>query len=463
MEANKMKEKYGLLTAISMVVGIVIGSGIFFKASKVLANTNGNMLQTVAVVGIVGLIMIICSLIFAALATRYEKVNGIVDYAEVMVGPRYAYLVAWFLTIIYYPTLTACLAWVSAQYTCALFGFDVAGSAHVVIGAIYLIGIYGLNALSPKIAGKFQVSTTVIKLVPLVLMAIVGTIVGIINGNTIEAFAATTQQISETAGGSGMLGAIVAFSFAYEGWIIATSINAELKNAKKNLPRALIIGAIIVIAVYICYFIGLTGSMSVAEMTAAEDLPRMAFSNVFGSFVGSIIYVLIVISCLGTTNGLMMGSIRGAYSIAARNRGVKPESLAELDPHSNAPTNSAIVGLLLCGFWFIYWQLGFFEGRVLGTVNLPAFLTWEPDELPIITLYGAYIPIFIRMMMKEKDLKPFKRFALPALGVIACAFMVFCAIKAYGVDCLYYLALFAIVTVIGIFYMKVKTPKGIKE
>lgn len=450
---TKMKPKYGLLTAISMVVGIVIGSGIFFKAGKVLTNTGGDMLQTLGVVAIVGVIMIICSLIFASLATRYEKVNGIVDYAEVAIGPKYAYLVAWFLTTIYYPTLTSCLAWISAQYTCALFGLPVAGSEHVVIGALYLIGIYVMNTLSPKIGGKFQVSTTIIKLIPLVLMAVVGTIAGMINGLTIQAFTQTTKELATSGGG--MLGAIAAFAFAYEGWIIATSINAELKDSKKNLPKALILGAIIVIAVYLLYFLGLTGSMSVPDMVnVGGDLPGVAFTNVFGTFVGSIIYVFIVISCLGTTNGLMMGSIRGAYSIAARGRGIAPKALAQVDPSSNAPTNSALVGLLMCTLWYFYWQICFIQG---GDLGIPALINWEPDELPIITLYGSYIPIFISMMIHQKDLNKFQRFVMPTLGIFSCLFMLYCAYAAYGVQCWYYLIVFAAIMLIGVCFMKQKS------
>lgn len=450
---TKMKPKYGLFTAISMVVGIVIGSGVFFKAGKVLVNTGGNMLQTLAVVAIIGVIMMICSLIFAKLATRYEKVNGVVDYAEVTMGPRYAYMVAWFLTTIYYPTLTSCLAWISAQYACALFGLPVAGAAHVAIGALFLVGIYVINALSPKLGGKFQVSTTVIKLIPLSLMAIVGTIAGMANGLTIQAFQATTQQIGQTGGG--MMGAIVAFAFAYEGWIIATSINAELKDSKKNLPKALIIGAVIVIAVYLLYFLGMTGAMSVPEMIQAGDnLPGLAFTNVFGSFVGSIIYVFIVVSCLGTTNGLMMGSIRGAYSIAARGRGVAPQALSQVDPGSNAPTNSAVVGLLMCILWYFYWQVCFIQGGELG---IPAIINWEPDELPIITLYGSYIPMFISMMVKHKDFNKFQRFVMPALGIAACVFMLYCAVAAYGIQCAYYLLVFAVIMLIGVFFMKEKS------
>jgi len=95
-----------------------------------------------------------------------------------------------------------------------------------VIGALYLVGIYVLNALSPRISGKFQVSTTVIKLVPLILMALIGTIRGIANGMTIEAVRHTTEQVASNVGGNGFLSAIVAFAFSYEGWIVATSINA---------------------------------------------------------------------------------------------------------------------------------------------------------------------------------------------------------------------------------------------
>lgn len=451
---DQMRSKYGLMTAISMVVGVVIGSGIFFKAGKVLSFTGGSIVQTLSVVAIIGITMLICALVFASLATRHGKVNGVVDYAEVMVGSKYAYFEAWFLTTIYYPTLTSTLAWISAQYTCALFDIPATGSAHVVIGALYLVGIYVLNALSPRISGKFQVSTTVIKLVPLILMALVGTIRGIANGMTVEAVRHTTEQVASNVGGNGFLSAIVAFAFSYEGWIVATSINAELKDPKKNLPRALTLGSIIVIAIYLLYFLGLTGAMPVPDLIAAGDaLPGLAFASVFGDFIGSIIYVFIVISCLGTTNGLMMAATRGAYSIAIRNRGINPKQFSVVDPVSNTQSNSAVFGLLACMIWFFYWQFCFIQGPELG---IPAFISWEPDELPIITLYASYIPIFVCVMYKEKDFGVVRRYVMPSLAVLACLFMVFCAVMAYGIQCVYYLAVFFVVMAVGALFMKEK-------
>lgn len=455
--SDQLKERYGLFTAISMVVGIVIGSGVFFKAGKVLTNTGGSMSGALLTVAIVGLVMLICSYVFATLATRYKKINGIVDYAEASLGPRYGYYVAWFLTVIYYPTLTITLAWVSAQYTCLLFGFDVGGGAHVAIGALFLMCGFVLNTMSPRLAGKFQVSTTVIKLIPLCLMAVVGTIAGLVNGMTPAALSDASASASMVTGGGSMMGAIVAFSFSYEGWIIATSINAELKDPKKNLPRALLIGAGICIIVYLGYFVGITGSMTVDQMLNAGDmLPQIAFTNIFGDFVGSIIFVFIVISCLGTMNGLMMGCVRGAYTMAARGEGIRPQFFAHLDPETNMPHNSAILGLLLCAFWYAYWQICFWGGGVLGEINIPFFFNWEPDELPIITLYASYIPIFITMMRREKDLNTLQRYIAPGLGVIACCFMAFCAFYAYGAQAWYYLGFFAIVMVIGSFFTRKK-------
>jgi hypothetical protein len=132
--------------------------------------------------------MIVCAYTFSIMATKYEYVNGIVDYADVTMGSKYGYYVGWFMATIYYPTLTSVLAWVYARYACVLLGFDIVGPQCMTIACFFLIGSYALNALSPILAGKFQVSATVIKLVPLLLMAVVGTIVGLTSGMTAENF-----------------------------------------------------------------------------------------------------------------------------------------------------------------------------------------------------------------------------------------------------------------------------------
>jgi APA family basic amino acid/polyamine antiporter len=251
-----------------MVVGIVIGSGVFFKAEKVLAATGGNLPLGILAWIIGGAIMVVCAYTFSIMATRYEYVNGIVDYAEVSLGKKYGYYIGWFMSTIYYPTLTGALAWVSARYTCVLFGFSITGPEALAITRFYLVASYAVNALSPVLAGKFQVTSTTIKLVPLLLMAVVGIIVGLSNGMTVENFTTITKQVST---GNALFTAVVATAFVYEGWIIATSINAELKDSKKNLPKALVIGTLIVIVTYILYYIGLSGAVSNAALMESGE------------------------------------------------------------------------------------------------------------------------------------------------------------------------------------------------
>ncbi len=452
---EKLEKRYGLPTAICMVVGTVIGSGVFFKAQNVLAATGGNMPLGIWAWVISGLLMIVCSLQFAIMATKYEEVSGVIDYAEATCGKSYAYYLAWFLVNLYYPGMTSVLSWVSARYFGVLFGWSMVSSEVLTLAGFFLIASYALNALSPRLAGKFQVSATVIKLIPIILMAVVGTFAGLINGTLTYNF---TNVVSEAVGGTGggLFAAIVATVFAYEGWICATSINAELKNAKKNLPVALIVGSIIVVAAYVLYYIGVAGGAT-SEVLIGEGATT-AFTNIFGGVGGVILNLCIVVSCLGTLNGLMVAATRGMYSIACRDEGPKPEMFKQIDQSTNMVTNSSIWGLLVCAAWLV-----FFYGANLTEKGWFGYFNFDSSELPIITIYALYIPMFAAWMIKEKKMGFVKRFLIPSVAIVSCLFMVFAAVYAHGITpyllakengkfsfpVLFYLIIFAFIMLIG--------------
>lgn len=441
---SQLTKKYGLFTAIAMVVGICVGSGVFFKAEKILSATGGNLPLGIMAWIIGGLIMISCAYTFAVMATRYVQVNGIVDYAEATAGKRYAYHVGWFMTMIYYPTLTSVLSWVSARYTAVLFGWDITGGETMTIAAFYLVASYAVNSLSPILAGKFQVATTVIKLIPLGLMAILGTIMGVKSGLIFENF---SNNVFEVNTSTALFTAVVATSFAYEGWIIATSINAELIDAKRNLPIALIVGTFTVMLVYILYYIGLAGTVANETlMLNGEAGAKLAYEVLFSGLGGTLIFVFVIISCLGTLNGLMLACTRGLYAIAVRKQGPNPKMFSQVDPVSNMPTNAAVFGLLLAGTWLLY-----FYGANL-TAPWFGFLSFDSSELPIVTIYAIYIPIFLIMMRNEKDLSSFKRFIMPTFAIIGSLFMITAAFFAHQWAALAYLIIFAVVMLPGFFY-----------
>ncbi|MGN1414095.1 MAG: APC family permease [Anaerovoracaceae bacterium] len=467
-----MNKRYGIVTATCMVVGIVIGSGVFFKAQTVLQITDGDMPMGILAWIVGGLIMLSCILAFAVMATMYEKVNGVVDYAEATVGKRYAYLVGWFMSVIYYPSLVAVLAWLSARYTLVFFqsvnpelvfseGGLATGAECMALSLVFLCGSYGLNALSPKLAGHFQVSTTLIKLVPLVLMMIFGVIYGLKTGQLAENFSGAAPGIIGTAGpasGTGMLlGAVVSTAFAYEGWIVATSINAELKDARRTLPAALILGSLIIIAVYVFYFIGVAGGASTRQLM--EEGATTAFLQIFGNVFGNILNLFVAVSCMGTLNGLMLGNTRGLYALAVRGEGPKPEVFGRVDETTKMAGNSSIFGLLLAAFWFLH-----FYGSNLAPFPWFGKFSFDSSELPIVTTYLLYLPIFVLFMKKNPQLGMVKRFVVPSLAICGSIFMVCAAIYAHGVKpylaakaagefsmpVLFYLILFLIIAVIGV-------------
>ena len=144
-----LEKRYGLLTAIAMVVGIVIGSGVFFKAEKVLTATGGDLPTGILAWFLGGLVMVICAYNFAIMATKHEKVSGVVDYAEMLVGPKYGYFFAWFMATIYFPSMTSVVAWVSARYFGVLMGWDIVGPQVMTMAGLFLVGSYVINALAP--------------------------------------------------------------------------------------------------------------------------------------------------------------------------------------------------------------------------------------------------------------------------------------------------------------------------
>ncbi len=441
-----MEKRYNLLTAIAMVVGTVIGSGVFFKAEVVLKNTGGNLMIGVLSWLIMGVVMIICTYTFGLVAGNYEGADGLVAFTRASCGKTYAYYVGWFMTVVYYPTLTGVLCWLPARYLGVLIGGEVwanpTSAPVMTLSVVFMVATYAMNALAPKLAGKFQISTTAIKLIPLGLMAVVGTIVGLTNGQITYNFANIVDP--SVAPTTGLFAGVVALSFAYEGWICATSIGSELKDAKRNLPRALVIGAIIVVAVYVAYYVGLAGALdSAVMMENGQEGAKLAFQNIFGQVGGALIFVFVVISCWGTCNGLTMSVCRGMYDLAVDSNSEKLKMFKNIDPTTNMPTNSTVVGLLTTGLWLVY-----FYGANLAPTPWFGPFCFDSSELPIITLYLLYIPIFLKLM-KLENLKGVNRYVVPALAILCCLFMCFACIYTYRIKVLFYLIVFAVIMLAG--------------
>ena len=384
-----------------------------------------------------GLIALSLTYALGVLSTQHEEIDGITGLAETLVGEKYAYVFGWFMATILFPALVGVLAWISGRFTVELLDLEADlffSSQTYLFAFFYLVAIYVMNALAPKLAERFHVSCTFIKVVPLILMGIVGLIVGLSNGTTVANMGSSYVPVVE---GNPFFIALISTAFAYLGWEVVISLSKEIINVKRNLPIALVAGMTIVISIYVLYFIGLFGAASVEELTSGGV--RVAFTNVFSEVGGTLLFVFIIISCLGTLNGLTTALGRSFYALAARNQGPKPKLLSRVDPASGMPANSMALGLLLVTAWMLV-----FGGHLAGYFTFPV-----PDLIPI-SFNAMIIPILVAMMFKEKKLGFFNRIVAPLIAIAGAAFLIYAIVYQQGMTVLHFLAVFAVMTVIGL-------------
>ncbi len=342
MEHNK---KYGLFTAITMIIGIVIGSGIFFKADDVLKYTNGNVLLGILIFCIAAIAIIFGSISISQLATRTDKPGGIISYAEEFVNKETASAFAWFLVFLYLPSIIAVVSWVAGIYICQLFNIQEGILNPYTIGILIIFIYYLINTLSAKFGGYFQNTSMVIKLIPLILFAIFG----LIKGQPQEALSVDIENIKTTGVGLGILAAFGPIAFSFDGWIVATSICHEIKNSKRNLPIALIISPIAILLAYILYFVGVSVFVGPQDVLQLGDNSVNQMANIlFGPTGAKIMLVFVIVSVLGTVNGVVLAMIRMPYSLAIRNIIPFSKQLSKPNDKLNGiPLNSAICALII--------------------------------------------------------------------------------------------------------------------
>jgi APA family basic amino acid/polyamine antiporter len=451
---NTLEKKYGPVTATAMVVGVVIGSGVFFKADDVLNMTKGNILLALIAWVIGAFAMIFGALVFAEYAQRIEKNNGIVDYTEVAYGRRAGYLVGWFNWILYFSPLTAILAWVTGQYLLTVFSVSSAEHPMAVwwIAAALILAVYLINSVAPAFSGKLQVGVTVAKLIPLILVGIVGTFVGIKNGVSVSNFTAASTGILRDS--HTLSSAVVATAFAYEGWIVALTINGEIKDAKKNLPRALTFGALIIFIIYIAYFLGVSGVLPTERIMAEGDQAVLsAVTTLFGTVAGTVLMIFVTISCFGTLNGLILTNIRVPYSLAVRGLGPIPGQLSKIEKRTGMPLRAALLSTVLSLFYLFLWygSLNQLFGRYIGI-----------DEIPIVMVYGVYVFLYIWYMKHFDDLNLFSRFVKPGLAMVGSAIILYGGFSNESIGM--YLLISVAVLLFGlVFYREEKTESHVNK
>jgi APA family basic amino acid/polyamine antiporter len=262
------------------------------------------------------------------------------------------------------------------------------------------------------------VSATAIKLIPIALVVVVGLFAGIIVGpefGVINAF-----KTSAETGVANFGAAVTTTAFAYEGWVCATSINAELKDSKKNLPRALVLGTIAILVFYLLYYASLSAVLGNGGVINADsNAPVLVFEKIFGNFGGILFTLFITISCLGTVNGLIISSCRGMYTLSCRGQGICPQKFSKLSANGSTSFWSCVYGyacsIIILALWALIFNNSWFGTR-FGAL----------DELVCAVIYALYITMYVYIIRKFDDVGVFKRYVMPIIAIIGSVFFTLC-------------------------------------
>lgn len=443
--SNNPNEHYGLFTATTMIIGIVIGSGIFFKSDDVLLYTGGNVLLGVALFCLGALSIIFGSLTITELSLRGMKQGGIIGYFEEFTSSRIAGAFGWFQTFVYYPTINVVISWVCAIYMFSLFNINGTLELQVLVGFLVFTFIYALNALSYKLGGYFQNVSTIIKLIPLLLIASVGFFW---KGATPQ-IPADITVVTKSDVGLGWLAALAPIAYSFDGWIISTSIASEVKNPKKNMTLALIIGPIIVLFVYLMYFLGLNHMLGSEYIMSTGNLAINVVGDLLlGSHGFTILMTFIIIAVLGVINGVSLGSIRMPQILASKNMLPHSEGIKKIHPKYEVSLRAVLISYCTTIFWMVMHYVTQKTGVLNGS---------DISEISIVFSYGCYILLYIKVLkMKEQGIinSTFKGVICPVLALIGAFVILFGSIITNPFYVICFILFCSFVCLIGYIYTR---------
>ncbi|MCM3735064.1 amino acid permease [Bacillus cytotoxicus] len=402
MSQAQLKKEIGFFAALTTVIGTVIGAGVFFKPTALYGVTGSASLGILA--WVIGGILTVCSGLTAAeLSAAIPETGGMMAYLKRTYGNLTAFLLGWAQTVIYFPANIAALAIIFGTQAVSLFGLNANEHKLMIIGVAIITAAFVtfMNSLGAKAAGGIQMASTICKLVPLALLIIFGLLH---KGDvTLQLFPveAGPGKSFISALGSGLL----ATMFAYDGWIHVGNIAGEMKNPKKDLPKAIVIGLSTVMVVYLLINIAFLMVMSASALAGTDTPASQVATILFGAMGGKLVTIGILISVFGTINGYIMTGMRIPYAMALENKLPFSKWFATLSKNGHVPYNSGI--FMLC-VSVIMMVIGGFN----ALTDMLVFVIW-------IFYTMTFVAVFI-LRKREPDLvRPYKVPLYPIIPIIS--------------------------------------------
>jgi APA family basic amino acid/polyamine antiporter len=334
--ARSLSRTLGLRDLVLIVVGTVIGSGIFLVPSTVLRQTGGDVTAALLVWVVGGVLSMLGALTFAELGAAKPDAGGLYVYIRDAFGALPAFLYGWTAFFVIGSGSVATLAVAFTGYLRQLV--PVSPMAAKVVAVIVIAIIMAVNVRGVRQGADVQNVTTAIKAGAIVVMSVLLLALGAGASAVPSVDAASPADMSLFSGlGLAMIGVL----WAYEGWQYATFSAGETVDPQRIFPRALVLGTMILIAIYLLANVAYLAALGTTGVMASERVAADAVSAVLGPAAGKVIAAVILVSMFSAANGITLTAPRLYFSMA-RDR-LFFAKLAEVHPRFGTPALAIVV------------------------------------------------------------------------------------------------------------------------
>ena len=326
-----LARRLGLFDATMIVMGGIIGAGIFVNPAVVARNVHTPLLVLGAwLIG--GMIALIGAFVYAELAALRPRVGGQYAYLRDAYHPIVAFLYGWTLLLVVQTGGMAGAAIIFGRYFCELFGLSI---SEQVIATLALAILTAINCLGVRAGSNVQSALMLIKLVAIVLLIGVGCF------GPVKTNPAGVELPTDSGGFAGLARAMAPVLFAYGGWQTASFVSGEMRDPRRDLPRGLLIGVIGVILCYVLVSYSCLRALGVANLARTNVPASEVMRYAFGERGAQVIAAGIAISTLGFLSQSILTAPRVYYAMARD--GVFFKAVGHLDPRTRVPTVAIVL------------------------------------------------------------------------------------------------------------------------
>ena len=402
------KKELSLFDSTCIIVGIIIGAGIYQMAPDI-AKGAGCWWGVLAIWAVGGLISLSGALGYAELATAYPKEGGDYVYLSRAYGPWAGFLFGWGQLAIIRPGDIAVMAFAFATYARTIYDPLAAYPEYSqrALAAAAVVALTVINILGVKEGKWTQNLLTTVKAMGLLAIVVVAVI----------APRVASSAAVETVGKLPLSLALIFVLFTYGGWNEMAYVAAEVKDSRRNIVRALVLGAAVVTVLYLLVNGAFLYTLGYAGLATSKAVARDAISTAFPNIGGRLISALVCVSALGAVSGLIFTGARISYALGAEHRAFR--LVGKWHARTGTPVSALLLqGAIAIGLIVI---LGSFIDTLLYTAA------------PVYTFYLATSLAVIVLRFKEPHVeRPYRVTGYPVTTIIfcaVCAFLIYSAVS----------------------------------